>query len=223
MSNIDENSTPPKSEKDLNEDESKYLNNEPENESSRFYRFTQFGLIKSNNREFINDHSPIRNNTMMDEESECKIFTEFVNIYTESNMVLPDGEMVYFLMCNMVEYFCPIIFKGEILDGLYGDGMSINYYIRTHELIDTQLRKHIDGMPFEFYAMNGPKISVFPKSFQIRSYGYIFKEHLIAKVNCFFVRKELEDIKKLQKEYTHFIVNDMRRELELAEDVLKLI
>jgi len=222
MDNRDENLTPPNSEDELTKNKLKTLKDEAE-EHKRILKFSQFGIIKSNNRGFINEHNPIRNNTMMDEESECKIFTEFVNIYTESNIVLPDGEIVHFLMCNMAEYFCPIIFKGEILSGLYGDGMSITYYIRIHELIDTQLKKHIDGMPFEFYIMNGPKISVFPKAFQIRSYGYLFKDHLIAKVNCFFVRKELEDIKKLQKEYTYFIVNDMKRELELAEDVLNLI
>jgi hypothetical protein len=186
-------------------------------------KVNQFGVIKSDESNFKDVEAlNSRNNMAVNEEGRFKLFTEFVNVYSDKNMFAKDGDIVYFLLMNNIHYYIPLIFKGEVLRGIFGEGMSVAYIIKPIEFIDTALTRFVEGMPFTILGITPDGYISNVKDIQIRKVEYLLGD-LAVKQHCFFVRHNIEEIMELRREYSEWLRSDLENELKTSEEFLNLI
>lgn len=136
-----------------------------------------------------------------------------INLYSSENPIMEIGDECYFLFFNAIDYHIPIIGKGIILYDRFNDTINKHYFISIKEIVDSKYtidnfvtNKQIQIYPFNKTTLqlsNKPKVHKFNIQFE----QTFFDENLI-KIECFFVRKNLESIKKLQKEFLDVINKD---------------
>lgn len=153
---------------------------------------------------------------------------EFINLYHEDNMILEKGDLCYCMIQNVQDYHMPLIAKGEIIDDVYGEGLSKNYFIQIHRLIDSPeiLNEFFIGNVFQVYRYNG-RIGK-QKNWQVTPKFNL--NNKLFKVNCFFTRgaklNEFDDTKihnqmiNFRSDYLSFIKKDIEKQLD---DINKLM
>lgn len=167
-----------------------------------------------------------------------QIFNEFVNLYSEDNLILNDGDECVFMLTNMNDYFMPVICHGKIIHSLFTEGMTKTLFIEFKGFLDDELLVQ-DAMydkPFEIYIMKHnqmykmKRVVIIPKKlFAANSGNNYFNNndnyYRLFPVNSFFVRgyrsgdeahfkKQLETVRQLRAEYCAYLKEDFTKNYE---------
>lgn len=142
---------------------------------------------------------------------------EFINLYSDENPIIEQSEYCYFLVTNSNDYHRPLVCKGFIIGDKFTDGMNKIYYIMLTEILESPniIDNFFIGKTFQTITYDFEKD--FIKSgrsmiFQTINNESIFKENLFP-VEAFFVRKSLEKISVLRKEYISIIRKDLLKQI----------
>jgi hypothetical protein len=165
-----------------------------------------------------------------------------INIYSEENMILNNGDECFFLLTSLYDYHLPVICKGKVIFFEYAEGMTRRYYIEFHEIVDdTSLAElSLFDKIFNIYLLrnNIPSTKelhryVLHKEMFQRNYFDVspnFKR--LFQINSFFVRgffirgiatdpeptpeAALINISTFRKEYVEYIISDLQTNIDNA-------
>ena len=142
-----------------------------------------------------------------------------VNLYSQENPLLEIGDECYFLFFNLVDFHIPILGRGKILYDRYNEEINKTYFIQLTELIDSEkvLNIHLYGKQILTNPFNSETDVLSSKARVlkfIREMPTDYFENNLIKVDCFFVRKELKQIKELRQEYIRIMVADFNKQIQ---------
>ena len=146
--------------------------------------------------------------------------TELINLYSEENPILTINDDCYFLFTNTLDYHRPLIGRGIIVDDKFDDGMNKTYYIRLLEIIETP------KIIADFVTNNFLFVTPYEKETGIincrRSSKIIenfdFNINLFS-IEGFFIRKSIEIITELRKEYTSMVRKDILKQIQDIDNI----
>lgn len=171
-----------------------------------------------------------------------QIFTEFINLYSEDNLILSDGDECLFLLTNINDYFLPIICQGKIIHSVYTEGMTKTHFIEFKQFFDKEelIRLAMYDKAFEIYIMKHNQmykmkrvVMITKKLFDANSSNNYFNQndsyYRLFPVNSFFVRgyrtgdtehfkKQLSNIQQLRDEYFQYLKDDFTKNYEKIID-----
>lgn len=138
---------------------------------------------------------------------------KFINLYSEENPVLSEGQECYFLMTNTTDTHRPLVCFGKIIVDVHIDGLNKLYYIELKEVLE---EKHIID---EFlYRKKGVLLTTYKDEvltasqknhyLSDRNTQEFFAENLVRSEG-FFVRDSHSEIIKLQIDYIRVIKDDL--------------
>lgn len=132
---------------------------------------------------------------------------EFINLYSDDNRIINDGEYCYFLYFNLVDYHYPMVGKGVVISSDFTNGMSKEYIIELKEIKEERhtIDKFMVGKPFGLYEKSSKLTS---KKTQQLTYNFDFANNLF-KIDSFFVRDSIEKVLTLRDEYISIIRRDL--------------
>lgn len=149
----------------------------------------------------------------------------FINLYSNDNPILEIGDDCYFVYFNSIDYHIPLIASGKVIYDRFNDTINKHYFISIQEILDPKhiydkfiYDKQVQLYPFNHTTLNistKPKVYRFNDKFETK----FFEENLI-KIECFFVRKTLEEIKSLQKDFATIIRNDTMKQVSELQEIL---
>lgn len=166
------------------------------------------------------------------------LMNEFVNLYSEDNLILDDGDECFFLLTNLNDYFMPVVCQGKIIHSTFTEGMTKTHLIEFKKFLDTEelVKDTMYDKPFEIYIMKHNqmykmrRLVVIPKKlFAANSGNNYFNNndnyYRLFPVNSFFVRgfrsgdeahyqKQLQNIRKLRAEYVAYLKEDFTKNYE---------
>lgn len=147
------------------------------------------------------------------------IKNEFVNLYSEDNPILEEGDSCYFIFQNTTDYHMPMIGRGIIMNDVFTDGMNKLYFIKILEIIESPkvISEFIYQRTFEILPIKNNVIGV--KKINPISSKYGFDNHVIP-VEAFFTRKTEDKIKELRLEYLSIIKKDIQKQLKDIESLI---
>jgi hypothetical protein len=159
------------------------------------------------------------------------LFTEFINIYSDDNAILNNGDECFFLLMNNTDYFLPVICEGVVMDWKFSEGLTKIYYIQFTKLCDslslaksTIINKNFFIRAFDNKAgklLEQVRITLLTENFFNGEYANQEPDKLLLfSVNSFFVRgfrrndtehkvKQLQNIKNLREKYLKVVEDDM--------------
>jgi hypothetical protein len=142
----------------------------------------------------------------------------FINVYTKENPIKEEGEQCYFLFNSVDNYHVQVIGRGTIIRDWFTEGLNKIYCIRLDEVCENNffLEKFVWDKEYHLISnvdshKKTPKAMVLTK----RSTSAFLSLNLF-RVECFFVRNTIEDIRRLKREYLEIILEDT---LATAEDL----
>lgn len=162
------------------------------------------------------------------------IMSTFINLLTDGNELACEGQECYYLLTNEYEYQLPVICKGKVLSYDYSEGLTRDYYMELHEILDEQhfVELSLYWKPFTIHSMNHNKCTYSAqKILEPDMFENPKKYKIVTKVNSFFSRridpKDRENMKnmylniqKLRKEYIEYIIYDLDEMIKKAKTIL---
>jgi hypothetical protein len=149
------------------------------------------------------------------------IGNNYINLYSDDNPMLHINDECYFLFNNIVDYHILLIGKGKIIKDYITDGMHKTYFIQLEEIIESPeiLKKFIYNKQFNFQKLIEEKVNNYINTFAISENTELtfFAENLM-KIDCFFVRSNLENILILKEDYKKTIISDLKKQLSELEE-----
>lgn len=147
---------------------------------------------------------------------------EFINLYSDENPILGQSEYCYFLITNNNDYHRPLICKGLIVGDKFTDGMNKIYYIMCTDILESPniINDFFIGKTFQTVIYDYEKDFIKSGKNMIFNYNseILFRENLFP-VEAFFVRKSLEKISVLRKEYISIIRRDLFKQISDIESI----
>jgi len=139
----------------------------------------------------------------------------FINIYNEENQILHIDNECYFIFQNISDYHKLLIGKGIIVDDNINDGMNKTYFIKLIEIIENPeiINKFIYSKQFSLTKYIDNKITGNYNKYITDKTLISFFETNLFKIDGFFVRRNLELINKLKKDFNLVIVDDLQKQL----------
>lgn len=143
---------------------------------------------------------------------------EFINLYTEENPMLIAGEDCYFLLFNVKDYHFPVICRGKIIQDTFSDGFNKHYYIKLIEFVDPpkivntyMFRQSIIAYPYIGDKLQSKRVCLMSPKFNFDKY--------LFKAESFFVRKTLDDILTLRREFVNYVMKDLEKMLQALREL----
>lgn len=149
----------------------------------------------------------------------------FINMYNVDNPILEVGETCYFIFFNSIDYHIPLIAKGRITFDRFNDTVNKHYFISLLELYDEKniFDKFVFDKQIQLYNYNEttecvstkPRVYKFTDKFELP-----FFDNNLMKIECFFVRNNLEAIKELQQDFAKIIREDISKQLLEVNEII---
>lgn len=142
---------------------------------------------------------------------------EFINVYSDDNNIIPDGEECYFLFFNLIDFHYPLIGRGVVYQSSFTAGMSKEYYIELkeikeeHDVVEKFMISKIFGMYDKETKMTSKRIQQVGFNFDFKNW--------VFKIDSFFVRDSYDKIVSLRNEYISVIKQDLTNMLNDLKDI----
>ena len=145
----------------------------------------------------------------------------FINFYTDENPILNTDDECYFLFSNANDLHKLMIGRGKIIYDFFNDGLNKLYYVRLDEVIEDSktldnffYRKNIQLSKYVNEKIVSKTLQVITKETTID-----FFETYLFKVECFFIRNDLEKIKLLRSDYYKVVIDELQKQIkDMLED-----
>jgi hypothetical protein len=147
----------------------------------------------------------------------------YINLYRDDNPILEEGDECWFLFNSADNYHIMCIGRGTVVRDWFTDGLNKLYCIRLDEVCETPAfcARYVWGR--EYFMVNRPddKEKKIPRLYHItENTSEAFLAENFFKVECFFVRKTVEAVLKLRREYTITVYEDTRRMMAEMEEII---
>jgi hypothetical protein len=145
------------------------------------------------------------------------INNEFINLYSKENPILEKDDSCFFLFSNDIDYHRPLIGRGVIVEDKFTDGMSKVYFIKLVEILESPktINDFIYGKQFTIFpiseVLHNKKLIQVTANFEFNKISF--------KIDAFFVRKTIELITELRKEYISILRKDILKQLKDIEEI----
>lgn len=151
----------------------------------------------------------------------------FINYYTAENPMLNSGDECYFLASNILSYFAPVVFRGRIIQDKFNQTINKQYYIQILEYVDNikLIEDYVFNKQFNVYEYDRELESISYKSKLMYFPDYFSEDFLkdnLMLVEAFFVRKTMEDILQLRREFLDVIKEDLLNTFKEVEFIKSL-
>jgi len=146
--------------------------------------------------------------------------TELINLYSEENPILTKNDDCYFLFINTLDYHRPLVGRGIIIDDKFDDGMNKTYYIRLLEIIETPviISKFITNNNI-FVTPYDPETGVITTRRSTKIIENFDFSYNLFSIEGFFIRKTLDNLIELRKEYTAMVRQDILKQIQDIDDI----
>lgn len=149
----------------------------------------------------------------------------FINVYTNENPILEIGDSCYFIFFNSVDYHIPLLARGRVVFDRFNDTINKHYFISILELFDPKnvYDKFIFDKQIQLYPYNNTTefVSTKPKVYRFNNkFDTNFFENNLIKIECFFVRQTLDQIKELQQDVASIVRNDLAKQLLEMNEII---
>jgi len=143
---------------------------------------------------------------------------EFINLYSQENPIMNEGEICYFLLTNALCYHRPLITKGLIVEDKFADGMNKIYGIKILEIQESPkiLKDFVYGNPFTLYPIENNVI--YSKRY-VQVNPRIDLSKYIVRLPGIFVRNTYEKAVDLRIDYVAEIKKDILKQLKEIEEI----
>lgn len=148
----------------------------------------------------------------------------FINLYDKDNPILEIGDDCYFLFFNAIDFFAPIIGKGTIIYDRFNETINKVYFISISEIISSKevKDKYFFNQQIQLYPFNKENLQISNKhkthKFVDEVFDKEFFDENLIKIECFYVRNNLEKILELRDELVDIILDDTQNQLNQIKE-----
>jgi len=151
------------------------------------------------------------------------INNQFINLYTKENPLLDVDDECYFLFSSPGNLHRKLIGKGIVKNLIFNDGMNIIYFVALTQIIEDEqiLNKFVYGKRFELWNYEKTKVCGSKLTLITEKTDLEYLSNFWFKVECFFIRPNLENINILKKEFSEIIKEDLIEQLNDINYILE--
>lgn len=146
-----------------------------------------------------------------------------INLISDDNPMIAPGKECYFLFTNVDDIHRLMIGQGTIVDQQYLDGLNQQYIIRLDFVCENELIKkrffYDKVFKLSQFSVNGGYTEGRYTNMRYGESESICKK-MFFKIDAFFVRDNFDKINNLRKEYSKYIIDQLKSEIFDLEEIL---